>query len=382
MKKIFVSEPFLDSDDKKAILNSIETGYVSSIGRNINIFEKEIIKFTKSKFCVVCANGTSALQIALKVIGVQKDDEVIAPTMTFAATINSILYNDANPIFMDCDENLNLDIKKTLEFLDKNTLTFKKKTFNKKTKKKIAAIVVAHMYGKLCDLDELKKICKLKNIKIIEDAAESIGSFYKKNKIHSGNIGDIGCFSFNGNKIITSGSGGAIISKNKRYIEKARYLINQAKSFGDDYIHNEIGYNFRLSNLHASLGVSQIKKLKKYLRIKKTIYNYYCKKLLLNKNFEILKNNQLYISNNWINILKVKQKNNRLRLIKYLKKNNIEPRPIWYPMNKQKYCKKYQAYKIKNAPLMYKRCLCLPSSVNLNKKDLIRITNLLNRYEN
>jgi len=117
MKKIFVSEPFLDSDDKKAILNSIETGYVSSIGRNINIFEKEIIKFTKSKFCVVCANGTSALQIALKVIGVQKDDEVIAPTMTFAATINSILYNDANPIFMDCDENLNLDIKKNLEFL-------------------------------------------------------------------------------------------------------------------------------------------------------------------------------------------------------------------------------------------------------------------------
>jgi len=237
------------------------------------------------------------------------------------------------------------------------------------------------MYGKLCELTELTKICKKKNIKIVEDAAESIGSFYKKNKIHSGNVGDIGCFSFNGNKIITSGSGGAIISKNKKYIDKARYLINQAKSQGEDYIHNEIGYNFRISNLHASLGISQIRKLKKFLKIKKIIYDCYCKKLLFNKNFEIIKNDHVYNSNNWINILKIKNKIKRNILLNYLKKNNIEPRPIWYPMHKQRYCKKYQSYKIKKAIEMHKKCICLPSSVNLSKKDMQKITKLLNNFK-
>ena len=381
MKKIFVSEPVLDSKDLKVVLKSIKTGYVSSVGNNIYIFEDEIKKFTKAKFCVACVNGTSALQIALKVAGVKKEDEVITPTITFAATINSILYNGANPIFMDCDKYLNLDVRKTLEFLDKETYSFNKKTYNKKTIKKISAIIVVHMYGKLCELTELTKICKKKNIKIVEDAAESIGSFYKKNKIHSGNVGDIGCFSFNGNKIITSGSGGAIISKNKKYIDKARYLINQAKSQGEDYIHNEIGYNFRISNLHASLGISQIRKLKKFLKIKKIIYDCYCKKLLFNKNFEIIKNDHVYNSNNWINILKIKNKIKRNILLNYLKKNNIEPRPIWYPMHKQRYCKKYQSYKIKKAIEMHKKCICLPSSVNLSKKDMQKITKLLNNFK-
>ena len=262
MKKIFISEPFFDKKDSKILSNCIKEGFVT-FGDNIKKFESKISQFTGSQYCLICINGTSALQVALKVLGLKADEEVLAPSMTFVATINAILYNNAKPVFMDCENDLNIDTKKVIKFLKTQTYISKGITFNKKTKKRIRAIIIAHMYGNLANINDLKTICKKMRIKILEDAAESLGSFYNSGQ-HSGTLGDIGCFSFNGNKIITSGGGGALISSNKKYIESAKKLINQSRSPSIEYIHSELGYNYRITDLEAAVAVEQFKRLDKF----------------------------------------------------------------------------------------------------------------------
>ena len=381
MKKIFISEPFFDKKDSKILSNCIKEGFVT-FGDNIKKFESKISQFTGSQYCLICINGTSALQVALKVLGLKADEEVLAPSMTFVATINAILYNNAKPVFMDCKNDLNIDTKKVIKFLKTQTYISKGITFNKKTKKRIRAIIIAHMYGNLANINDLKTICKKMRIKILEDAAESLGSFYNSGQ-HSGTLGDIGCFSFNGNKIITSGGGGALISSNKKYIESAKKLINQSRSPSIEYIHSELGYNYRISNLHAALGYSQLSKIKKFLKIKKRIYQEYLNGLRFFKNFELIKNNKISVSNNWINIIKIKgSKIKKKSIFKEFRKHNIELRPIWYPVNEQKYCKNFQSFEVNNTKLLHKKSFCLPSSVSLTKKNITKILKLLKKYEN
>lgn len=381
MKKIFISEPFFDEKDATILSNCIKEGF-ATFGDNIKKFENKISQFTGSQYSLICVNGTSALQVALKVLGLKAHEEVLAPSMTFVATINAILYNNAKPVFMDCENDLNIDTKKVIKFLKTQTYISKGITFNKKTKKRIRAIIIAHMYGNLADINNLKTVCKKMRIKILEDAAESLGSFYNSGQ-HSGTLGDIGCFSFNGNKIITSGGGGALISSNKKYIDSAKKLINQSRSPNIEYIHSELGYNYRISNLHAALGYSQLRKIKKFLKIKKRIYQEYLKGLKFFKNFELIKNNKISVSNNWINIIKIKNsKIKKNSIFKEFKKHNIELRPIWYPVNEQKYCKDFQSFEVKNTKLLHSKSFCLPSSVSLTKKNIIKILKLLKKYEN
>lgn len=381
MKKIFISEPSFDLKDEKILSDCIKKGF-ATFGNNIQKFENKILRYTNSQYCLICVNGTSALQIALKVLGLKAGEEVLAPSMTFVATINAILYNNAIPIFMDCVDDLNIDTKKVINFLKTQTYISNGKTFNKKTKKRIRAIIVAHMYGNLANIADLTNICKKMKIKILEDAAESLGSFYKTGQ-HSGTVGDIGCFSFNGNKIITSGGGGALVSNNNNYIKYARKLINQSRLTSVEYLHSELGYNFRISNLHAALGYSQLKKIKKFLKIKKQIYKEYKDGLELSKNFELIKNNEISYSNNWINIVKIRNsKIKKKEIFERFKKYNIELRPIWYPINDQKYYKNFQSFQVNNARVMHKRLFCLPSSINLKKKDILKILKLLKKYEN
>ena len=381
MKKIFISEPSFDLKDEKILSDCIKKGF-ATFGNNIQKFENKILRYTNSQYCLICVNGTSALQIALKVLGLKAGEEVLAPSMTFVATINAILYNNAIPIFMDCVDDLNIDTKKVINFLKTQTYISNGKTFNKKTKKRIRAIIVAHMYGNLANIADLTNICKKMKIKILEDAAESLGSFYKTGQ-HSGTVGDIGCFSFNGNKIITSGGGGALVSNNNNYIKYARKLINQSRLTSIEYLHSELGYNFRISNLHAALGYSQLKKIKKFLKIKKQIYKEYKDGLELSKNFELIKNNEISYSNNWINIVKIRNsKIKKKEIFERFKKYNIELRPIWYPINDQKYYKNFQSFQVNNARVMHKRLFCLPSSINLKKKDILKILKLLKKYEN
>jgi len=382
-KMINVHEPYLSGNEWKYIKSCLDQGWVSSAGKAIDLFEKKIAKYTGSKYAVACVNGTSALHISLKLGGVKKGDEVIAPSLTFISPINAINYNNAKPVFMDNDEHYTIDIDKTVKFLKEETQTIVKKklgvksivTINKKTKKIIKAIIIVHVFGNAVKIDKLVALCKKKNIFIVEDAAESVGTFYKfgkyKNK-HTGTIGNIGCLSFNGNKIITTGGGGVILTDNFKIAKKSKYLITQAKDDSVFFIHNEIGYNFRLTNLQAALGIAQLESLKKYINKKKVIHQIYKTQINKISGLKISNTPNFANCNHWLNILEIKKKISKKKLfqiIKYLKKNKIEVRPIWYPNHLQKQFKSCQRYKLKNINQIYIKRLCLPSSPQLTKKQ-------------
>ena len=284
MKIIPLHEPQLNKSEIRNLQACIKSGWISSSGKFLNEFEQKIKKFTRSKAITLTNSGTSALHIALKASGLEKDEEVLVPTITFIATINAIIYNKAAPVFLDIGNDLNISLNKTLSFLENETYKKNGFTFNKRSKKKIRALIIVHVFGNAVDLKKIQKVCKERNIKIIEDAAESLGTYYKKNYLggkHTGTIGDVGCISFNGNKIISTGGGGAIISNSSSLIKNAKYLSNQAKDNKVFFIHNEVGYNYSLSNIHAAIGCAQFNKLKGHLLKKKQIHIIYEK--LFNK---------------------------------------------------------------------------------------------------
>ena len=377
--------PCIDKNDIESVKKNLDSGWVSTASKSITTFEDKLKKFVGSKFALALNSGTSSIHLSLIALGVEKDDEIIVPSVTFIASINPISYIGASPVFMDCDNHYNLDIVKTLEFIQNNTYFKNGYTYNKKTKKKIKAIIVVHVFGNVCNFLKLKSIAKKKNIKIIEDAAESLGSFFKSNnyKRHSGTIGDIGCFSFNGNKIITTGSGGAIVTNSKILFEKIFHLSKQAKKDTLFFIHDQVGYNYRMNGIAASLGVSQISKLKSYLKKKKKIHNTYSK-LFRNSNFEILSNPNNSFSNNWLNILII----NDDKIIKrfkhfliYLNNKGIQSRPLWELNHLQTPYKIKQKYKITNSELLYYKCLCLPSSVDITDKQINYIYKTIISYK-
>lgn len=358
----------------------IKSGWVSTGGNYVTQFEKEIAKFTGAKFAIACNSGTSALHISLKLAGVSPGDEVIAPSLTFVASINAILYNCCSPIFMDSDDYFNIDVDKTIEFLNKNTFKKNDLTYNKKTKKKISAILVTHVWGHAADLRRLKKECDKKKIAIVEDASESLGTKYKKNNKHTGTIGLLGTLSFNANKIITTGSGGMILTNDSRIAKKAKYLTTQAKDNSIFFVHNNVGYNYRMSNISAALGISQIKQLKYFLKKKKMIRNFYEKHFKNLKNISLAESPSYSQNNNWLNLIRINKrfKLSRNQLIKKMIKNKISVRPVWKLNHLQKPFIKFQNFKIKNSLKLIKESLCLPSSPFLKKRDLKKIIKELN----
>ena len=378
-----LSVPNLKGNESKYLRRCVKTEFVSSVGQFVKLFEKKISKFTKSKYSVACTSGTGSIHLALKVIGCEQNDEVIVPTITFAATVNPIVYEKARPIFMDCDKYYTIDVDKTVDFLNKKTRTIKKKisgnnlsiTINKKTGNRIAAIIAVHIFGNAVKLDKLFGICKKKNITLIEDAAESLGTFYKSGKFkkrHTGTIGAVGCLSFNGNKIITSGGGGMILTNNWQIAKKARYLTTQAKDDPIYSIHNEVGYNFRLTNIHAALGVAQLETISKYIKKKKIIHERYKKKINKIKDLFVSNTSHYAKCNYWLNILEIKKnlsKKKLSKIIKYLDKSGIEVRPFWHPNHLQKKYKNCQKYKLDNVNKVYQNRLCLPSSPQLTAKQ-------------
>ena len=375
--------PILDKKEIVAVNRCLKSGWLSASGNYVKKFEKELSNFIKTKNIICCNSGTSALHISLKVSGIQSGNEVLVPTITYAATINVILYENASPVFLDCDEKLNLDLLKTINFLELNTFFFKGFTYNKKTKKKIHAIIVTHVMGNPVNLKKLKKICKKKNIFIIEDAAESLGSFVIKNKknFHTGLEGDFGCISFNVNKIITSGGGGAIIFKNKKYLKKIKLLINQHKNDSLFFIHNDIGYNYGLLNTNAAIGYVQLKKINSILLKKKEVFQNYRNYFNNSKKFEVLQSLNNTKPNHWLNVIILKSKILKKKFdnkIKYLNKKGIQVRPLWRPNHLQKYLKKYQRYNIQQATKLSKRVICLPSGSSLKVKDQIKVCNSIN----
>ena len=375
MKRIENHTPYINFNSaNKIIKKCLKSSWVSTGGNLVKEFENKISKLPGAKYTVACNSGTAALQIALKLSGVEKDDEVIVPTLTFIATINSVIYNQSSPIFMDCDDYFNLDIKKTIEFLNKKTIFRKGYTVNKKTGKRIKAVMPVHVWGNGIDTRELKKICDKKKINIIEDSTEALGTFIYKNKkkVHAGLQGLAGCLAFNANKIITTGGGGAIITNNKKIAEEALYLTTQAKDDSIKFVHNEIGYNYRLTSLSAALGISQINEINKKLKIKKKIYNFYKKKFNNNKNYNMAKVPNISLNNHWMNILQINSNKKGLKdkLVKKLIKKGVQVRPVWKLNHEQKPFKNFEKYKISKALKLFDKSICLPSGIDINQKKI------------
>jgi perosamine synthetase len=382
-QNINLSEPYISKKEIKYLSDCIKNNSLT-IGKYISKFENAISKYTNSKYVCSCINGTSALHLALKVLGIERNFEVIVPTLTFISTINAVIYNNANPIFMDADNFYNIDSNKTLKFILNETLFKTGFSFNRKTKRRVFAIIITHVWGNAAQIEEIIKICKKRNIKVVEDAAESLGTKYTEGKYrdkHTGTIGDIGCLSFNGNKIITSAGGGMLISNNKKYILKAKYYINQSKNDGLYYKHNEVGYNYRLSNIHAAIGLAQFENFEKILKLKKTIHLNY-KKAFLKIDGIKFSNVPHYAKNNyWLNLIQIDEKiyNHSIHeLIKIFDNNNIQIRPVWLLNHKQKMFKKYQNFEIDNANKLIKKSLCVPSSSNLKFSEFQKIIKLFN----
>ncbi len=378
-KFIPLSEPFIFGNEKKYAMEAIESSWISNSGKYLDDFEDKILEFTKSKYVSLCINGTSALHLALKALDIKKDDEIIIPNLSFISTVNSVLYCGANPIFLGSDEYFNLCEEDFLNFLEECTEFKNNITYNKLTKKRIKALIVVHVWGNACKLDKILEKCRARNIKIVEDAAESLGTFYEQGFLkgkHTGTIGDVGCISFNGNKIITTGGGGAVLSQSEKVARKIKYLSTQAKDDSFHYIHNEIGYNYRLSNVNAAIGLAQIENIDKILTKKKEINSWY-KDIFQRNNFLQIYDPPTYSKNNhWLNILKI-DKEERLKKLKKLNDNNINARPVWKLFSEQEYLKNYECHGLMKSKKLVEESICLPSSYSLEVEDVRKIFEIL-----
>lgn len=371
---------------KKNLLKLLDHGWYSSSGPETIIFEKEIQKFTKSKYVIATINGTSALQAAIACLSPYNGDEILITDVSFISSVNAIHYNNCTPVFLGINNKFLLSESKLEKFLKEETYFKDGKTFNVRTKKKIIAILIVNTFGNLLNYQKIKNILKGRNIKIIEDAAESFGSFYKlKEKIvHSGLLGDIGCFSFNVNKIITTGGGGAIITNNLRLYKILKHIINQSKKDPVNFIHDRVGYNFSLPSVNSALGISQVKNMSKILKKKKNIHEYYVKMFKKKSKHQFLSfndDNNNYKSNFWLNIIRLNTKKKIQEVIKYLQYNKILVRPIWKPLSQQIFNKKYQNFLTNDTREIINKVICLPSGYDLTKKELNFVIDKINNID-
>ena len=366
-KKTNLHDPYFSKYEIPFLKKCIDTGYVSTAGPMVSKFENKIKKFTKSKHAISIVNGTESVKIALICSGVKKDMEVFVPSLTFVGSVSPIVDIGAIPHFVDSDEDdFGVDINKFKKYLEDNTIFKNNKTFNKKTGKVIKAIIPVHVFGHPCRIDEIIKICKKKNIIVIEDSTESLGSFYK-NK-HLGTFGLTGCLSFNGNKIITSGAGGMIITNNTKIAKRARHLSTTAKVQHEyEYIHNDFGFNLRMTNISAALGLAQFKNLKKFIKIKRRIFLMYHNGFKYMKNVKIFKENKFSKSNYWLQtmILDNNIKSIKNELIEKLISKGIKVRPAWKLISTLKPYKKFPSMDLEGAKNIYSKIVNLPSGVNI-----------------
>lgn len=380
---IALSEPFINGNEWKYIKECLDSNWVSSAGKFVGAFEDKICEFTGVKHAIACINGTSALHISLIVAGVVANDEVIVPTLTFIAPVNAIKYVNADPVFMDCDNYYNIDVQKVARFLENETYIKDGFTYNKKTFKRISAIIPVHVFGNAVQMESLQQLCNQYNIAMIEDATEALGTWYTSGSLagkHAGTTGVLGCLSFNGNKIITTGAGGMILTNDSGLAERCKYLTTQAKDDPINYIHESVGYNYRMSNIQAAFGLAQLEQLPSFLDRKKQNYNVYKSKLQQYKDIKI-KDVPAYAANNyWMYALMLNGKIGKRGfgpLIKTLEENGIQTRPVWQLNHLQTPYLKYQAYEISNALDLRNRTLNIPCSVGLTNDEIDHVVTVL-----
>ena len=366
-RKKGIHEPYFNKKESVYVQKSVNSTYVSTVGGFVKKFENEVKKFTNSKYAVATVNGTSALHISMMTLGIGPNHEVLIPNLNYIGSSNATIYCGASPHFVDVDTKyLGIDTNKLWDYLKKNTFKKKNQTFNKKTLKKITAIAPTHIFGQPSKMNEILDISKEFNLKIVEDAAESLGSFYKHK--HTGTIGDVGILSFNGNKIITTGGGGMILTNNFKIYNQAKMLSQVSKKPHPwKYDYRGLGFNYRMPNINAALGCAQIKKLKNLLKAKKKLYSKYESKFKNHKEFYLLRELPDTKCNNWLITIILKKKNKNLlnKIFKTTNKNGFNTRPVWQLLSQVPHLKRYPKMNLSNSINLSKAIVCLPSSVRL-----------------
>lgn len=380
-KFIPLSVPNIRGNEIKYVTEALESEWVSTGGAMIDSFEKHVSGFVNARGAVACQSGTAGLHLALYYFGIQPGDAVIVPTLTFIAAVNPVKYLNAEPIFMDCDESLCMDPQKLKRFLENECVCNGKSVLHKKSKRRIKAIIIVHVFGNMADMETIMSLAEQYNLPVIEDATEALGTYYTEGKFagkFAGTIGDIGVYSFNGNKIITTGGGGMIVSNDSEKLEKLKYFSTQAKNDPVNFIHDEIGFNYRMTNVQAAIGIAQMERLPEFIKIKKENYELYCTMIDNIYGVSMLKFRNGISPNYWFYSLVLENDSlNRDKIISDLQEKNIQSRPIWGLISKQKPYKNCLSYNISCAEQYYSRVVNLPCSTNLITEEVEYVVNKL-----
>lgn len=362
--RIFLSSPHMSEEgyEQHFVKEAFDTNWIAPLGTNVNEFEREFAEKVHIKSAAALSSGTAAIHLALKAAGVGSGDIVFCQSLTFSATANPIIYQDAIPVFIDSDYSTWNMSPDALE-----------EAFTKYPE--VKAVIVVHLYGLSADIDRIKELCDYYNVPLIEDAAESLGTYYKGKQ--TGTFGDYGIFSFNGNKIITTSGGGMLVSNNEEMIAKARFWATQSREPARHYEHKELGFNYRMSNIVAGIGRGQLKVLDERVSQKTKIYEHYVRELSYLDGVSFMPNNGWNQPNYWLSTMLLNGNVRPLDVIVALEKENIESRPIWKPMHLQPFFKKYEYVGSDVSMRLFENGICLPSDTKMTNYDLDRVTNII-----
>ncbi|MBD7970567.1 DegT/DnrJ/EryC1/StrS family aminotransferase [Paenibacillus gallinarum] len=363
-EKIFLSSPHMSDEgyEMEYIKEAFDTNWIAPLGENVNGFERELANKVGSKAAAALTSGTAAIHLALKAAGVEEGDIVFCPTLTFSATANPIIYQNAIPVFIDSDyETWNMSPSALEEAFIKYP--------------HVKAVIVVHLYGLSADMDKIMEICRRHKVAVIEDAAESLGTYYKGQ--HTGVFGDYGIFSFNGNKIITTSGGGMLVSNNEERINKVRFWATQSRDQARHYQHSELGFNYRMSNVVAGIGRGQLKVLDYRVEKKKYIFDFYKRELEELDGVEFMPSNEWDQPNYWLSSMLLKGNVRPLDVIEALERENIESRPVWKPMHLQPFFERFDYLGQGVSDSLFENGICLPSDTKMTDSDLQRVTKVI-----
>lgn len=354
----------MGGNELKYIEEVFESNYIAPLGEYVNKFEDSIKKYTGAKNALAVTSGTAAIHLALRILGVEEDDDVLASTFTFIGSVNAIIYQGAHPVFIDSDkESWNLSPK----LLNKYLLECEKKP---------KALILTHLYGMCADIEKIADICKFHGVYLIEDAAESLGATYKEK--HTGTFGDFGVYSFNGNKILTTSGGGMLVSSNEEWIKKAMFYSTQAKEAYIHYEHEEYGYNYRMSNVLAAIGVGQMEVIEERVLKKREIFSWYKEFLADVEEVEFMPELENSRGNRWLTAMTFKNTDYN-KIMKALEEINVESRPLWKPMHMQPLFKDARRYVDGTSEDLYSHGLCVASSTTMTKEDVKMICGVITK---